>query len=145
MGAPVKGLGLILNQPSVPTIALAVGVPTVTLGSLGAYHTFKAMGAVKSGWSKTGLFIGGLLSALVSLDGAILTLAGLKQLVAPSTDNALVITPSNLPSNVAAIRRLRGIGKINAQPEMMVGQDHWLDRDYPDRYSEWWVGNHPRR
>lgn len=142
MGAPVKGLGLIMNQPSMPTTALAVGIPVATLGSFAAWHSFCAMRAVKSGWAKTGLFIGGVLSLLLGLDGAIVTLAGAKELVAPSTPSGTLVTttPSAVPSNVASIRRLRGLGRVvNAQPDVLVGQDHWLDREYADRYSEWWV------
>jgi hypothetical protein len=147
MGAPVKGLGLIMNQPSVPSIALAIGVPTVALGSIATWHTFGSMHLVKSAWAKTGLFIGGVLSLLVGLDGLTLTVQGVKQLLAPtSPSDTLVLTPSNIPSNVAGIRRMRGMGRLAApaQPEILVGQDHWMDRSWPDRYAEWWTEPGPR-
>jgi hypothetical protein len=148
MGAPVKGLGLILNQPTVPTIALAIGVPTVALGAMGMWHTFGSMHLVKSAWGKTGLFIGGLLSLLVGLDGASLTAMGLMQLLNPSLlpSGPTSGSGSGVPSNVAGIRRLRGIGRLGAaaQPDVLVGQDHWLDRQWPDRYAEWWTEPGPR-
>lgn len=141
MGAPVKGLGLIVQQPSVPAVAVAVGAPLSALGAIAVYHTFGTMHAVKSGWAKLGLFMGGLFSLGVALDGLILMVAGTKELIAPTQPDSSSFV--KLPANVAGAR-MRGLGRFAAQPALLVGQDHWLDREWPDRYEAWWESPGPR-
>jgi len=34
---------------------------------------------------------------------------------------------------------IHGLGIIEQQPEVLVGQDHWLDREWADRYDDWWA------
>lgn len=138
MNQPIKGLGLILRPTVDPAIAIVVGVPFSGLGLLGTYHCFATMSKVGSLWGKTGLAIGGVLSVGMVVEGAYLAVKGFLEAIAPTLPP---VKP--LPENMAGRRRIRGIGEIR-QPELMVGQDHWLDRDWPDRYSEWWVGPAPR-
>jgi hypothetical protein len=140
MTVPVKGLGLIVTKPSAPAVAVAIGAPLSALGALAVYHTFGTVHAVKSGWAKVGLIVGGVLSLGLTLDGMILTFLGIKELAAPTEPDPATLV--KLPSNVAG---MRGLGRrFSSQPDLLVGQDHWLDRQWPDRYSEWWVGPHPR-
>lgn len=138
MSAPVKGLGLIVRQPSMPAIAIAVGLPFSGLGVLGTWHTFGAMSRARSAWANLGLAVGGVLSVGLVVEGAVLAVAGLIELFSPAPAPR---APSS--QEMVGTRRLRGIGQIN-QPELLVGQDHWLDRQWPDRYSEWWTGPAPR-
>jgi hypothetical protein len=141
MGVPVKGLGLIVTKPSIPAVAVAIGAPLSALGAVAVYHTFGAVHLVKSGWAKLGLIVGGVLSLGMTLDGMILTFAGIKELAAPTEPDPSTLV--KLPSNVAGAR-MRGLGRFAAQPALLVGQDHWLDREWPDRYEAWWESPGPR-
>ena len=140
MSAPVKGLGLIVSKPSAPVVAVSIGVPLSALGGLAVYHTFGSVRLVKSAWAKLGLIVGGVLSLGLTLDGFALTFMGVKELATPATPD-----PATLVKSPSAVAGMRGLGRFAAQPALLVGQDHWLDRDYPDRYDEWWVGHHARR
>lgn len=42
------------------------------------------------------------------------------------------------------MKGIRGLGLIEQQPDVLVGQDHWLDREWADRYEDWWASPAPR-
>lgn len=164
----INGLGAIktvaIPIPKMKLVAGVVGASLATVGVLGSYHAFTHAWRVQSGWAKLGLAIAGLAAGVLTLDGVLIGAVGVGLLPGvddmPSFDgpDTVSVYPFNrdtdtprptgdsefehLPMN--GVRRLRGIGAM-VQPDVMVGQDHWLDRQYADRYSEWWVGPNPRR
>lgn len=141
----INGLGAIktiaVPIPKKNVVAAVVGVPLVAMGVLGSYQAFVHAWHTKSGWAKLGLGIAGLAAGVLTLDGVLLSAMGLGLLPNVSEGTAAPEIPAG--QLVGLRRRIRGIGSM-VQPDLMVGQDHWLDRQWPDRYSEWWVGPHPR-
>lgn len=106
---------------------LWISLIATTIVNAGVLLAFKRWApAITGQLVGTGLFIGGMMAV--------------------KTDSAPA-APSMAPKPEAMAGRIRNLGYIGPriQPEILVGQDHWLDRDYPDRYSEWWVGEHARR
>jgi len=65
---------------------------------------------------------------------------------APSTPSMEVTPTMENASAVENMAGIRGLGMVKSvQPDLMVGQSHWLDRDYPDVYARWWEGPAPMR
>lgn len=117
---------------------LWVSLGATTLVNLGLYLTFKRwVPALIGQLTGIGLFAGGLIS-IASSD-----VAPASPTMSPDTSSG---GGSAVPANVAGVRRLRGIGRLAApaQPDILVGQDHWIDRSWPDRYEEWWTEPGPR-
>lgn len=106
---------------AVKTLWVSLGATTlVNLGTLLAFGRWLPF--IMGQLTGVGLFAGGLVAA-----------------ASESAPEAPTMAPQEV-----GLRRVNGIGRI-VQPDMMVGQDHWLERQYADRYSEWWVGPNPRR
>lgn len=106
---------------AVKTLWISLGATTlVNLGTLLAFGRW--LPAIMGQLTGVGLFAGGLIAA--SSESA------------PEKP-----TMDNTPPEESA---MRGIGQMRRQPGIMVAQDHWLDRQWPDRYADWWDAPAPR-
>ena len=157
MSGPIKGLGQIGGGASTD-----IGLSIMQLGMITGLHaaispsffTFACFAkkpeeceiAKKTLWvslAATTLVNAGVLLAfkrwvpaiIGQLVGMGLFAGGMLAVKTDSAPPAPTMAPP--PENLGRLR-LRGMGRI-VQPDIMVGQDHWLDREWPDRYAEWWT------